>query len=182
MATTSGEPAEPPWLSAEEQLAWLALLSVVRRLDGALDAQLRRDAGISHFEYVVLAVLSQSPEHTKRMSDLAAMADGSLSRLSMVVSRLERKGWVRRTPDSGDGRYTLAILTDDGLDQVIAAAPGHVRQVRRLVFDPLTAAQVRQLTSIGQRITHAIEAENGCRADSPGHEPTRGASEAPPLT
>jgi DNA-binding MarR family transcriptional regulator len=90
------------------------------------------------------------------MSDIAAFADGSLSRLSQVVTRLEKKGWVRRSPDPTDGRYTLATLTDAGLDTVVATAPGHVREVRRVVFDPLTKRQVQQLTDIGQRILSVI--------------------------
>src|SRR5215813_11785009 len=105
---------EPRWLDAHERETWLALASVLIRLPAALDAQLQRDAGISHFEYQVLAGLSMSPGRTLRMSVLAALAEGSLPRLSQVVARLEKRGWVRRAPDPADGRFTLAILTDDG--------------------------------------------------------------------
>src|SRR5215472_12380939 len=148
-------PPEPRWLDPDERLIWLALGSVLIRLPGALDSQLQRDAGISHFEYQVLAGLSEAPDRTLRMSVLAILAEGSLSRLSQVVSRLEQRGWVRRTPDPADGRYTLATLTDTGWDKVVQAAPGHVQTVRSLVLDPLTKAQVRQLTDIGARITRA---------------------------
>jgi DNA-binding MarR family transcriptional regulator len=123
----------------------------------ALDAQLHRDAGISHFEYQVLALLSEAPGRTLRMSELAAQAGGSLPRLSQVVARLERRGWVRRAPDPADGRYTLATLTGQGQAKVIAAAPGHVQEVRRLVHDPLTKTQSRQLRDISQRILRAID-------------------------
>ena len=153
---------EPRWLSDEEAQSWIMLVSMIIRLPSALDEQLLRDAGISHFEYQVLAGLSMSPDRTRRMSDLAAFAEGSLSRLSQVVSRLESRGWVRRTPDPTDGRYTLAILTDDGWDKVVATAPGHVEEVRRLVFDPLTRAQHRQLREIGQRIMRAIDPDAAC--------------------
>ena len=145
-------PQEPRWLDAEERQAWLALASALNRLPAALDAQLRRDAGISHFEYQVLALLSEAPGRTLRMSELATMAEGSLPRLSQVVARLEQRGWVRRTPDPADGRYTLATLTDQGLAKVTEAAPGHVQEVRRLVFDPLTKTQSRQLREISRRI------------------------------
>jgi DNA-binding MarR family transcriptional regulator len=155
----------PRWLSEEETQSWLALVSMVIRLPAALDAQLLRDAGISHFEYQVLAGLSMSPGRTRRMSDLAAFADGSLSRLSQVVGRLENRGWVRRTPDPTDGRYTLASLTDDGWDKVVATAPGHVEEVRRLVFDPLTRAQHRQLRDIGHRIMRAIDPDAACLSE-----------------
>jgi DNA-binding MarR family transcriptional regulator len=163
--STAADPAEPPWLSDEEQRAWTALGSIVVRLDAALDAQLRRDSGLSHFEYAVLAALSGAPQRTLRMSELAALAEGSLSRLSQVVARLERRGWVQRTPDPDDGRYTLAVLTGDGYEKVADAAPGHVREVRRLVFGSLTRAQVQQLTSIGQRIARAIDPQDRCPTD-----------------
>jgi DNA-binding MarR family transcriptional regulator len=148
---------EPRWLDEQEQRTWLALVSTLVRLPGALDAELQRDAGISHYEYGLLAGLSMAADHTLRMSDLAEFADSSLSRLSNVVTRLERRGWVRRTPDPADGRYTLAVLTRDGMDKVVATAPGHVAQTRRLVFDPLTQTQQRQLREICRRILHAID-------------------------
>src|SRR5262249_47156384 len=103
------------------------------------------------------------------MSALATQAGGSLPRLSQVVARLEQRGWVRRTPDPADGRYTLAILTGHGQEKVTQAAPGHVQEVRRLVFDPLTKAQPRQLREIGQRITRPID---------PDHQPVPAAMPA----
>ena len=151
---------EPRWLSSEEMPAWLALASVLIRLPAALDAQLQRDAGISHFEYRVMAMLSEAAGRTLRMSELAVFSEGSLSRLSHVVNRLEKRGWVRRTPDPGDGRCTLATLTEAGWDKVVATAPGHVEAVRTYVFDVLTAAQVRQLRDIGRRIMTAVDPDD----------------------
>ncbi|MEU6719091.1 MarR family transcriptional regulator [Nonomuraea sp. NPDC046802] len=156
------DPQEPRWLTEEERRSWMALVSVLIRLPAALDGQLQRDAGISHFEYQVMAGLSMSPGHTMRMSELADLSDGSLSRLSHVVKRLERRGWVRRTPDPVDGRYTLAILTEEGWKKVVETAPGHVETVRRFVFDPLTKVQTRHLRDIGDRITRAIDPEGPC--------------------
>ncbi len=153
---------EPRWLDDEEQEAWLTLVSLIIRLGPALDAQLRRDAGLSHFEYGVMSALSEAPDRTLRMSELATLAEGSLSRLSQVVSRLEHRGWITRSPDPGDGRFTLATLTEEGWLVVVATAPGHVEEVRRLVFDRLSQAQVRQLTAIGQRIMSAIDPEDRC--------------------
>jgi DNA-binding MarR family transcriptional regulator len=154
--------SEPHWLTPDERAAWLALASVTLRLPAALDAQLRRDAGLSHFEYTVLAALSEAPGRTLRMSGLAVLAEGSLSRLSQVVSRLERRGLVRRSTDPEDGRSTLATLTEDGWEKVVATAPGHVAEVRRLVLDPLTRAQVGQLATIGRRIVGAIDPRDQC--------------------
>ena len=147
---------EPQWLNDEERQAWLTLASLVVQLGPALDAQLRRDAGITHFEYNVMSVLSEATDRTRRMSEIAVLADGSLSRLSQVVTRLEKKGWLRRSPDPIDGRYTLATLTDEGWDKVVQTAPGHVNEVRRLVLDPLTKTQIQQLTTIGQRILKVV--------------------------
>ncbi|GAA1899494.1 MarR family winged helix-turn-helix transcriptional regulator [Asanoa iriomotensis] len=155
---------EAPWLDDDETKTWLALVSMLIRLPAALDAQLQRDAGLSHFEYQVLAGLSMSPGRTLRMSTLARFADSSLPRLSQVVARFEKRGWVRRGPDPDDGRYTLATMTDEGFAKVAAAAPGHVSEVRRLVFDSLTKAQQRQLQSIGDRVIHTIDPDGACPA------------------
>ena len=154
--------AEPRWLNDEERQAWLALVGVLIRLPAALDAQLQRDADLSHFEYQTLAVLSESADRTMRMSDLALLANGSLSRISHVVNRLEKRGWVTRTPDPDDGRYTLATLTGAGWTKVVDTAPGHVEAVRGLIFDPLTSAQTRQLRDIGHEVLKAIDPDFDC--------------------
>ncbi len=152
--------AEPPWLSSDERQAWLTFVGVMMRLPAALDAQLQRDAGLSHFEYMVLAGLSEAPGRTRRMSDLAGFTESGLPRLSQVVGRLEKRGWVHRSPDPSDGRITLATLTQDGWQKIVQTAPGHVEAVRALVFDPLTKAQSRHLSDISQRIMHAIDPDD----------------------
>jgi DNA-binding MarR family transcriptional regulator len=162
------ETSEPQWLTSDEREAWLALMSLFMRLPSALDTQLQRDAGLSHFEYGILAGLSESPGRTLRMSTLAVLAEGSLARLSQAVGRLEKRGWVRRAPDPDDGRYTLAVLTDEGWDKVVATAPGHVTEVRHLVFDQLTKAQTRQLRDIGRRVMRAVDPGDPCGATRPG--------------
>ena len=156
-----GTDEEPRWLTAEEQQTWFALMAVLTWLPDALDAQLQRDAGISHFEYQVMAMLSMSPQRTRRMKDVAALANGSLTRLSRTVDRLESRGWVTRRPDPDDGRSTLALLTEAGWDKVVATAPGHVSEVRRLVIDPLTRGQVHQLHDIATRIRRVVQPD-GC--------------------
>jgi DNA-binding MarR family transcriptional regulator len=146
------------WLTDEETDAWRAVAGLMFQLPGALESQLQRDSGLSLFEYLVLSSLSMEPDRTARMSELAKLSNGSLSRLSNVVKRLEGKGWVRRRLDSCDGRYTVAVLTDAGWDVVVAAAPGHVDAVRRLVIDPLTRAQQRAVAAAGRRIQDRIDA------------------------
>ena len=140
------------WLSAEEQEAWRTVSFLLLQLPAPLDAQLQRDAGITFFEYLVLGSLSMSPNHALRMSELAELANGSLSRLSNVAKRLEQRGWLERTPDPDDGRYTIAHLTEEGFEVVRTAAPGHVELVRRLVIAPLTAEEVGVLAKMGRRV------------------------------
>ena len=140
------------WLSSEEQAAWRSFVALLIRLPAALDAQLQKDADISNFEYMVLSSLSEAPNRTLRMSDLAALASGSLSRLSHVVRRLETRGWIRREPCPGDGRFVNAVLTDDGWAKVVATAPGHVAAVRSLLVDVLTPEQLRSLGAISAQV------------------------------
>ncbi|WP_129336277.1 MarR family winged helix-turn-helix transcriptional regulator [Cellulomonas endophytica] len=148
-------------LADEDLTTWSALATVLEWLPPALDAQLQQDAGLTHFEYGVLYALAAAPDRTLRMSVLAGYANSSLSRLSRAATRLEQKGWLRRTPDPTDGRYTLAVLTDLGVGAVDRATPGHVRTVRRLVLDALTGPQRRQLQEISRRILRAVRDEEG---------------------
>ena len=148
---------EPRWLDDDEQAAWLALVSVISTLPGALDAQLQTDSAMSFYEYMVLSSLSYADQETLRLRDLALLTNGSLSRLSQVATRLETRGWLERRPDPSDGRTTWAVLTPAGRSKLEQAAPQHVETVRRLVLDPLTKAQVRQLRTIHARIRNAIQ-------------------------
>ncbi len=147
---------EPQWLTEHEQAAWLGLASVLTALPRELDAKLRRDANLSHFEYIAMAMLSQTEDHTLTMSRLATITGATLSRLSHVVSRLEKRGWVRREASSSDARSTHAILTDEGYAKVVEVAPSHVSHVRSLVIDALTEAQLGQLQRITERINDRL--------------------------
>lgn len=146
---------EPRWLSPQERSAWIALLASTTWLPQALDAQLRRDAGLTLVEYQVLSWISMQPDRAARLSEIASVANMTLSHLSRVATRLETRGWIRREPDPEDGRATLAILTEPGWEKVEASAPGHVEEVRRIVFDQLDAEQTATLAEIGRRIASA---------------------------
>ena len=141
-----------PWLDDDEMSTWLALIGVVMRLPAALDEQLRADSNLSHFEYAVLAHLSDAEDRTMRMSELAYLSNGSLSRLSHVARRLEEAGLIERFACPTDGRSTLARLTEPGQRRLAAAAPGHVRLVRELVFDRLEADEAAALGRIAARM------------------------------
>ena len=156
-----------PWLDGEEQEVWMSLVGVLIQLPAALDAQLRRDAGLSHFEYQILAALSMTETRTLPMSDMADFAESSLSRLSHACRRLEGQGWVKRSPDPEDGRVTLVKLTRAGYAKIVDAAPGHVRTVRSLVFDPLTKQQVNQLGQALARIEPVLQRTSESRRMPP---------------
>ncbi|SDZ11083.1 MarR family winged helix-turn-helix transcriptional regulator [Herbiconiux ginsengi] len=143
-------------LRGDDLQTWATLATVLEWLPAALDAQLLRDGDLTHFEYGILYALADAPEQTLRMSVLAGYANSSLSRLSRAVARLESRGWVRRRPDPSDGRFTLATLTKDGQEAYAQATPGHVETVHRLVLDPLTTAQKKQLREISRRILRSI--------------------------
>ena len=152
------------WLDPEERAAWLRLAAVMELLPGALDAQLRRDAGLSHFDYFVLAMLSEAPDHTLRMTALAQRTSATLPRLSHVVQKLEGRGLVERFPCPEDRRATNARLSDRGWDLVVETAPGHVETVRHLVIDGLSATQVRQLARISDAMLARLDPEGRMQA------------------
>jgi DNA-binding MarR family transcriptional regulator len=145
------------WLDDAERAAWVRMIAVVELLPGILDSQLRRDSGLTHFEYYVLAMLSEAPERTLRMTALATQTTATLPRLSHVVRRLEDRGLITRFPCPEDARATNARLTDAGWDAVSEAAPGHVTTVRESVIDALTPEQIIQLTAIGDAILGRID-------------------------
>lgn len=151
--------AETRWLDDEQQHAWRRLVAVLLKLPVELDRQLQRDADLSHFEYWVIAMLSEAPDRRLQLKDLAERINSSASRLSHVMRRLEERGWVRREPNADDARASDAILTDEGWDKVVATAPGHVETVQDHVFDGLTAADVEHLARICGHVLDRLEGE-----------------------
>jgi DNA-binding MarR family transcriptional regulator len=152
----------------EAQLhAWLRFVAVVELVPGLLDSQLQRDSSLSHFEYYVLAMLSEAPNRTLRMTGLSAMTNSSLPRLSHVVKRLEDRGLVRRSPCPSDRRATNAALTEDGWAVLQEAAPGHVRTVKENVIDPLTDEQIAQLDAISHSLLMKLDPTNRLNPRAP---------------
>lgn len=147
----------PRWLDTQEQEAWLGFVKITRLLFGRLDQELSGRSGLSHSDYVVLVVLSAQSDRRMRMGALAELTTESRSRLSHHIARLEQVGWVRREDDASDRRGSVAVLTDDGFAKLQKAAPGHVEDVRRHLFDHLTAAEVRTLAEITTKVNAALE-------------------------
>ena len=145
------------WLDDDELRAWLRLAGVMLKLSPALDSQLQRDSDLTHFDYLCLAMLSEYDGHSTSMSELAGRTNSSLSRLSHVVSKLERRGWVARTPSPSSRRVTLVDLTEEGWKVLVAAAPGHVATVRSLVFEGLSREDVAALERVAGHIVDRIE-------------------------
>ncbi len=139
-------------LSADEQQAWRAFLGATKHVFEQLDRQLQHDAGMPLAYYDILVLLSEAPDRTLRMSELARRSRSSRSRLSHAVDRLEQAGWVARERCPTDRRGYFATLTDEGFAQLTAAAPGHIAAVRSVLFDPLSPAQVASLRAICERV------------------------------
>jgi DNA-binding MarR family transcriptional regulator len=157
--STSG----PRWLTAEEQVIWRNFIAAWGGLLAAVDSQLQRDSGIPLAYYEILVQLSEAPGRALRMTQLAEASSSSKSRLSHAVARLEERGWVRRTDCPTDRRGQVAQLTDEGFAALSAAAPGHVEQVRRALFDSLSAEQLSELGEISK----ALLAATGCSGPGP---------------
>lgn len=147
----------PRWLTSDERRVWLRLSALMELLPAALDAQLQRDADLTKTAYLTLAMLSEEPTRSLRMSELGARSNASPSRISHVVSRLEKDGWVRREKSPCDGRGQVAILTDAGWDKVVASAPGHVERVRQLVLDPLDADDLARLDAVMVKLLDVLD-------------------------
>jgi DNA-binding MarR family transcriptional regulator len=145
----------PRWLSAEEQCTWRNFLTACGALLAAVDGQLQRDSGMPLAYYEILVRLSEAPGRSLRMTQLAEASSSSKSRVSHAVARLEERGWVRRQDCPTDRRGQIAQLTGEGFAALSAAAPGHVEQVRRSLFDSLSTEQLRQLAEISAALLAA---------------------------
>jgi DNA-binding MarR family transcriptional regulator len=152
------------WLDDSQLTAWVRLAAVLELLPGVLDTQLRRDAGLTHYEYYVMAMLSEAPKRTLRMTALAQRTNATLPRLSHVVKRLEDRGLIERFPCPEDARATNARLTPAGWKKIRATAPGHVATVREHVIDVLTPEQISQLTEITGAILESVDPERNLSA------------------
>jgi DNA-binding MarR family transcriptional regulator len=140
-----------------ESDAWLRLVRMLELVPPSLDAQLQRDADLTHFEFMVLSLLRFAPDGTMQSKDLAASTNATLPRLSHVVSRLQQRELVERLPCPGDGRATNVRLTEAGRRAVIRATSGHIEHVRRLIIDRLDREELAALASIGAKIAEALD-------------------------
>ena len=124
-------------LTPKEERAWRAFARSLITVPRALDADLLRATGMSMGEYFVLMNLSEAPDRSLRMSDIANRGGLSPSRISRLVNDLVAEGLVERARTEADGRVQMAVLTDAGLARLKAAYPAHLASVRRNVMDHL---------------------------------------------
>lgn len=147
------------WLNADEQRIWRGFMTAVTKFTEHLDRQLQRDSRMPVAYYEILVALSEAPDRSLRMSELALVCHSSRSRLSHAVAKLEKEGWVRRQACPSDRRGSIAVLTDLGYAVLEQAAPGHVTAVREHLFDVLTPDQLRSLEGISRAIDKGLQGE-----------------------
>ncbi len=135
---------ETRWLDDEQQQAWRALLVFMNRGFPEIERTFKK-YGLLGVHYAVLTALSESSNRTLRLSQLADIANLSQSRLTHRMRTLTERGFVAIEPDPDDGRAKNATLTDEGFRFLEVIAPLHVEDVRRLVFDHLSAAETKAL-------------------------------------
>lgn len=146
------------WLTDREAAAWKAVRELGQPLWAALGRELGRECGLSMADYQVLVVLSESGD-TLPYRALADATGWEKSRLSHHLTRMERRGLLRREGCTDDGRSAHIVLTGDGRAVIESAAPGHVEDVRRLLIDHLSEDEIDALIAISERTTAAIEAD-----------------------
>jgi DNA-binding MarR family transcriptional regulator len=146
----------PKWLTPAEMKAWREYIIASRRLLDALDEDLAAH-DLSMADYEVLAQLSDAPDRTMRMSDLADVAMISRSRLSHRIKVMEKEGWVRREACPNDKRGSFAVMTPKGWKAIVAAAPDHVASVRNRFIDVLDKNDQKYLAEIFARVAKRIK-------------------------
>ncbi|TWP34701.1 MarR family winged helix-turn-helix transcriptional regulator [Leekyejoonella antrihumi] len=131
---------EIPWLTEDEQTSWRNYLRASRALEAALDNELQ-NAGLSLAEYELISMLSEAPDQSMRMSELAALIVQSRSRVTHTANRLAGRGWVVREPCADDRRGIRLVLTDTGRAAIERASRVHVVGVRQHFLSQLEPGQ-----------------------------------------
>lgn len=144
-----------PRMTPEQSRAWLALISTAELLPAALDAQLQRDADLTHYEFILLSTLQRGG--AMRLSDLAAATNATLPRASKVVSRLQQRELLERAENSTDRRSVLLKLSRQGRRRLVLATPDHFTTAHRLVLDQLSPAQLNALADALEPVVQALD-------------------------
>lgn len=146
-----------PWLNPTEDQTWRTFRRMMTLLPPRIDQDLQADGGLSGPDYEVLSNLSEQPNQTYRLKDLAARLSWSRSRLSHQLTRMQARGLLVKSDDTEDKRGSFATLTPFGLKTITQAAPGHVMSVRNNLIDLLSEEELHLLADIAQRIVTNLE-------------------------
>ena len=160
--------AETRWLDPLEDRAWRGWLAAGDLMRAQMGRDLWQDSGLSEADFVVLVYLSETPGHRVRMSDLAAALRWSKSRLSHQVARMETRGLVTRAECPSDARGSFAVLTDQGMEEIEAAAPHHLVGVRQHFIDLLTPEQLASLGEITEVVVNHLLSLPGAPVNTAG--------------
>lgn len=171
-------------LDGAEQELWRNLVRITAELPSAIEARLKRDAGVSYLDFRVLGSLSEAPSGIRTMSELAARTSVSIARLSVAVGRLERRSWVQREQNPDDGRATDVVLTEGGRAHLEAHVVAHVQQLRQLVFEAIEPARQAELSELLGRVLGTIGQDPCARfgSDARTARPVAYAAARSPLT
>jgi len=143
---------KPRWLDGRQQHVWQAYLKMNQHLYSVLEQELVRDSGLSASDYMVLHPLSQAPDGLLRARELCAEIGWDRSRLSHHISRMEKRGLVKREECVEDGRGLMVRLTKTGRKAIEGAAPQHVENVQRYFFDLLSKDELATLAVVFERV------------------------------
>ncbi len=155
------------WLDPGEERAWRSLQFMQMRLEGELARQLAVDSGLSYPDYVVLVALTDRPDGRMRLFELAEVLGWEKSRLSHHVTRMATRGLVTKEKCDADRRGSFVVVTSPGRREIAAAAPGHVRAVRRLFVDRLTPAQLAAIGDAADIVLAAFDDEPATARSAP---------------
>lgn len=143
------------WLDAQEMRIWRGFVEASGRIGAQLSDSLKSCSGLTMDDYEVLVHLSEAEPQRLRMTDLSHRLLHSQSRLTQRVDRLAKKGLVVREKCPDDRRGTFAVLTADGMRAIEAAAPHHVRDVRRLLIDLIDPEERAVMADVLERLAVA---------------------------
>lgn len=151
----------PRWLDDHEQAVWRSALAATALLSAHLGAGLAAsDPSLSMGEYELLVLLSEAPDGSLRMSELAQGLVNSRSRLTHTATRMEAQGLLERRACPSDRRGVLAVITDAGRAALDSVAPVHAGAVREHLFDLLTDEQVACLGQVAAAVVAHLSASD----------------------
>ncbi|MER6386608.1 MarR family winged helix-turn-helix transcriptional regulator [Streptomyces sp. NPDC001250] len=144
-------------VSEEEMRHWRNFFAMQELLRGRIEQQLQADNGLSNADYTVLVALSEAPEGRARAFELGRGLGWEKSRLHHQLTRMSKRGLVER--EAGPSRAMYVGITPEGRSALRRAAPGHTREIRRLVLDRITPKQLAQLGEISAVLLEGLQNE-----------------------